>query len=175
VPSIRVEQPHDYVAIAHVVATAFDSEPHADLVEAIRKSSGFIPELSLVAEVEERVVGHVMISYVQLRDGETERQVPSLSPLAVLPGSQRKGIGAALVREVTSRADARGESLVVLEGDPEYYGRLGFEAAASHGITIDLPSWAPREAAQVMRLTNDDPSIRGHVAYPAAFDVVADR
>jgi hypothetical protein len=76
------------------------------------------------------------------------------------------------VTEFGARADSRGESLVVLEGNPEFYGRLGFEHSVPCGIHIALPSWARPEAAQVLRLSNYDPSIRGHVSYPPAFDEV---
>ncbi|MGW5237611.1 hypothetical protein ACWEOW_01620 [Monashia sp. NPDC004114] len=57
---------------------------------------------------------------------------------------------------------------MVLEGSPRYYGRLGFTFAPAHGITIDLPGWAPREAAQVYRLSRYDPEFRGRVEYPPA-------
>ncbi|MSO78131.1 MAG: hypothetical protein EXQ79_00810 [Acidimicrobiia bacterium] len=77
-------------------------------------------------------------------------------------------MGSALVRDVTARADARGERLVVLEGSPLYYPRFGFEPSAPLGIHITLPSWAPPEAAQVLRLAKYDPSIRGRVVYPPA-------
>jgi putative acetyltransferase len=63
--------------------------------------------------------------------------------------------------------------MVVLEGSPAYYGRLGFEHSMRYGIVIPLPEWAPPEAAQVMRLSAfdpADPSLRGTVVYPAAFD-----
>ena len=83
-----------------------------------------------------------------------------LSPLAVAPDRQRQGVGSALVRAVTQRADERGEPLVVLEGAPAYYGRLGFEPADPLGIHITLPDWAPPEAAQVMRLRAYEPSVR---------------
>ena len=76
---------------------------------------------------------------------------------------------------VTSAAWNVGVSFVVLEGDPTYHGRLGFEPSAPRGITIDLPSWAPPEAAQIIILRDYDPSIRGRVVYPAAFDAIADR
>ena len=115
-----------------------------------------------------------MISYVGLLDGDTEHRIASLSPLAVAPDAQRRAIGSALVREVTARADARGEPLVVLEGSPVFYGRLGFEHCVPHGIEITLPSWAPPEAAQMMRLRTYDPSLRGRVVYPPAFDAVTE-
>ncbi len=85
------------------------------------------------------------------------------------PDQQGTGIGAALVRAVAERVDAAEEPLLVLEGSPAYYGRLGFEPAAAHGITITLPDWAPPEAAQVLRLHASDPTMRGHVVYPPAF------
>jgi putative acetyltransferase len=167
---IRAEQPNDFDAIAEVVAAAFNSRPHARLVENIRASPHYLPELSLVAERDGRIVGHVMISYSKLRDGEAERPIGQLSPLSVAPDAQRQGVGTDLVRTVCALADERGEPLVVLEGDPAYYGRFGFEFAPAYGIHITLPSWAAPEAAQMMRLRNYDPSIRGQVVYPPAFD-----
>lgn len=172
--SIRPERPEDGPAIARVIEEAFGSPAVARLVEAVRRSPGFIRELSLVGEVGGRVAGHVMISDAGLRDGETTRRVANLSPLAVVPELQRRGIGSALVREVAARADERGEPLVVLEGSPAFYGRLGFEPSLPHGIHITLPSWATPEAAQVLRLSRYSPLLRGQVVYPPAFDGLAE-
>jgi putative acetyltransferase len=172
--TIRAEQPEDRPAIARVIEEAFGSPAVARLVDAIRGSAGFIPELSLVGEVAGRVVGHVLVSHAELRDGATTRRIANLSPLAVHPELQRLGIGSALVREVASRADDLGEPLVVLEGSPAFYGRLGFEHSVPHGLHITLPSWAPPEAAQVLRLSRWDPSLRGQVVYPPAFDRLED-
>jgi putative acetyltransferase len=170
--TIRAERPADRDAIAAVVEAAFGSKTEARLVERIRSSPNFVSELSLVAEFDNQVVGHVMISFVGLVSIDTSRRIASLSPLAVTPAFQGRGIGSALVREVTARADERGEPLVVLEGSPAFYGRLGFEHAVPHGIKITLPSWAPAEAAQVLRLRGYDPALRGRVVYPPAFDDV---
>jgi putative acetyltransferase len=171
--AMRPERPDDADAIADVVTRAFRSDVEARMVEAIRSSRGFLPELSLVAEVDGRVVGHVMISEAALREGDTEHRIVSLSPLGVDPAFERRGIGSALVDAVTALADERGEALVVLEGSPVFYGRLGFEHCVPHGIEITLPDWAPPEAAQVLRLGAYDPSLRGRVVYPPAFDVAA--
>jgi putative acetyltransferase len=172
--TIRAERPDDREAIADVVAAAFGSPAEARLVEALRASSSFVPDWSLVAEVRGRVVGHVMVTYATLRDDATEHRIACLSPLAVAPDFHGRGIGSALVRAVTAHVDDDGEPLVVLEGSPLYYGHLGFEHSVSHGIHITLPDWAPPEAAQIMRLRNYDASLRGHLVYPPAFDALSD-
>ncbi len=171
--TIRPEQQADYRAIARVVARAFGSPAEATLVEAIRASPEYVAELALVALEGDRVVGHVMISGAVLVAGDGPRPIAMLSPLAVEPSLQRRGIGAALVRAVTGRAEDRGDPLVILEGDPAYYGRFGFEHATPLGIDIHLPSWAPPEAAQVLRLPSYSPTLRGRVVYPPAFDQFA--
>ena len=60
----------------------------------------------------------------------------------------------------------------VLEGSPRYSSRFGFEPASGHGIEMPLPDWAPAEAAQVLRLTADEPRLRGRIVYPVAFGVL---
>ena len=171
--AIRPESPDDGDAIRHLVAAAFGRDGEAELVERIRASPEYVPEMALVAEVGGEVVGHVMVSHAVIRNDGGDRRISMLSPVAVHPEHQRSGIGSALVRASLSVADSLGEPLVVLEGDPAYYGRLGFEHATGYGIEIRLPDWAPPEAAQVVRLSSfdpDDPALRGTVVYPAAFD-----
>jgi putative acetyltransferase len=172
---IRPEEPGDFAEIARVVTAAFGSPAEARLVEAIRASPQYIPSLALVAEIDGAVAGHVMISRTALRDGERRHDIVHLSPLAVAPELQGRGVGSALVREVTTRADEQGLPLVALEGDPRFYARFGFEHSEKYGIHIDLPSWAPPEAAQVLLLRNYDKRIRGRVVYPAAFDTLDER
>jgi putative acetyltransferase len=173
-PTVRAEEACDHDEIASVVSRAFGSPNEAQLVAAIRASSNYVPRWSLVATVERRVVGHVMVSYVTLRDGTSEHWVPSLSPLSVDPDHQSRGIGSALVHGVVSVVDAAGEPLIVLEGSSWYYSRFGFEYAVPLGITIKLPDWAPAEAAQVLRLSRYNPVIRGELVYPPAFHGVTD-
>ncbi len=170
--TIRPEATADHRAIADVVERAFGSAAEARLVAAIRASDEFLSELALVATVGGQVVGHVMINRCRLIDRDIEHAIVMLSPLAVDPEFHRRGVGGSLVRAVTAAADQRGEPFVVLEGDPRYYSRFGFEPAAGHGITMPLPDWAPREAAQVLRLSGDGPALRGTVVYPASFDVL---
>ena len=169
---VRPESARDHDEITRVVSAAFGSPAEARLVEAIRASAEYIAELALVATLGDAVVGHVMISRCTLRADDATASIVMLSPLAVDPTYQGKGVGALLVTTVTSLADARGEPLVVLEGSPRYYSRFGFEPASGHGIEMPLPDWAPAEAAQVLRLTADEPRLRGRVVYPVAFGVL---
>lgn len=97
---IRKETTTDYEAVYSVVKCAFESSEHADgneqdLVDALRKGDAFIPELSLVAEADGKIVGHIMFTKAMV-NGKT---VLALAPLSVLPEYQRKGIGKALIQE----------------------------------------------------------------------------
>lgn len=170
---IRSETPADHDAIRRVVAAAFKSDTEADLVHRIRASPEYVPAMALVAEASGEIVGHVMISGAIIRNDGGDRRISMLSPLAVDPDHQRGGVGGALVERALGIADFLAEPIVILEGSPAYYGRFGFEPAAGHGIEIHLPAWAPPEAAQVKLLTSfdpDDPTLRGTVVYPPAFD-----
>jgi putative acetyltransferase len=167
---IRVGTPADLDRILTVVAEAFAHHAEAELVRMLHDSMNFVADLSLVAELDRDIVGHVMLTYTQIVGAQAHR-VLTLSPLSVVPGSQRQGIGSALVAEALRRADERGEPLVCLEGSPAYYGRLGFEDARPRGIRFDLPDWAPREAGQIYKLRAYNPAIVGKVVYPPAFAV----
>lgn len=168
--TIRPERREDHEAIGDVVTAAFGSPVEALLVERIRASEGYRAELALVAELDEAVVGHVMVSDAELRTPQGVRPLAMLSPLAVAPDHQKAGIGGDLVRTVCRLAGEAGDALVVLEGSPVYYGRFGFEPSATHGIELPIPDWAPREAAQVLWLGDVDPTMTGNVVYPSPFD-----
>jgi putative acetyltransferase len=169
----RPETVADLDAIRQVVVAAFGSDVEADLVERIRRSPQYLPGMALVAVIDDVVVGHVMISGATVRSVEGDRDIVMLAPLAVDPAHQRHGVGRALIEAVVAIADRLGEPLVVLEGDPAYYSRFGFEHAVRYGLRIPLPDWASSEAGQVRILSGydaDDPTLRGEVVYPPAFD-----
>lgn len=164
---IRTETAADHEAVREVLIDAFDGPDEALLVDLIRNSARFVPDLSIVAEVDGAVVGHILFSHVDLV-GDQTRQVLSLAPLAVAKSAQLSGVGRALVEEGLARCDRRGEPLVVLEGIPAYYPRFGFEPAAEHHI--DKPAHGvPDEAFMVYRLAAYDPAYRGKLVYPPAF------
>jgi putative acetyltransferase len=144
---------------------AFGRDAEARLVRAIRASDRFVPELSLVAEDDGRVVGHALLSYVDLDGG----RVLSLAPMGVLPDFQRRGIGGQLIRAALDRARDRGEDLVVLVGHPQYYPRFGFTRART--LSIEPPRDFPDAAWMAIQL-EPGPARSGRVSYPPAFDEV---
>ena len=127
---------------------AFGSPAEATLVERIRASTDYRPDYALVAELDGAVVGHVMVSDVDLRRRRRERRDPQ--PVAARRRPDAHGPGHRLGARARrgGRVDADGHPLIVLEGSPVYYARFGFEDAREHGIRIDLPDWAPPEAAR---------------------------
>ncbi len=163
---IRPERPADRAAIAEVTAAAFGKQREARLVDAIRASDGFVPELSLVGELDGEVVGHVMLSYIGL-EGDSRRLL-ELGPMSVAPDRQRGGIGSALVRKALRLADERGEPLVLVLGHPWYYPRFGFGRASELGITPPSAD-VPDEAFMAVTLSRYDGGIRGRVVLPPAW------
>ncbi len=168
---IEQEQAADHAAIRAVVLAAFAHHPSvAELVALIRASPQFVPELALVARVEDTVAGFVMLSSAEVVDDSgASHEVLTLSPLAVAPPVQGRGIGSALVLAGLRAAERRAEPLVVLEGSPQYYPRFGFRDCREFGIWIALPDWAPPEAGMVFPLPAYDARVRGRLVYPPAF------
>jgi putative acetyltransferase len=163
---IRPERPDDYDAIARVTAAAFERENEARLVELVRASENYVPELSLVAEEDGEIVGHTMLSYARLT-GDEELDILVLAPVSVTPERQQQGIGSALVEAAIELADARGEPLINLLGHPNYYPRFGFESARALGIEPPDPRIADA-AFMVRKLSSYHPRYRGRLVYPPA-------
>ena len=161
---IRAETDADHAAIRRVNEEAFGGTEEADLVEAIRASDRFVPDLSLVAESRGQTLGHVMLSYVDVEPGG--HRVLQVGPVAVVPSHQRQGIGSALMEEAIRLADARGEPLLLLEGNPRYYERFGFSRADESGIEPPEGARAP-QYFMMRRLAAYDPGLGGKASYPA--------
>jgi putative acetyltransferase len=162
---IRRETAGDIDEVREVVTAAFRVTPgvvpgESILVDELRTSPDWIPELSFVAL---GVTGHVVCTRARLGG----RPALGLGPLSVHPDAQRRGVGKALVHAVLGAADALGEPIVVLLGDPGYYARFGFVLASELGITPPVPEWAPH--FQARPLTTYEPTLRGPFTYPAAF------
>ncbi|MEH2282760.1 MAG: N-acetyltransferase [Nostoc sp.] len=167
--NIRCETLPDYPAIAEVNTLAFGQENEAKLVEKIRDSDRYISDFSLVAEVENVVVGHILFSYIDLV-GEETLEVLGLAPLAVRPQFQRQGIGSALIKAGLETAEAKKEAIVIILGHPEFYTRFGFQPSVVYEIESPFP--VPEEFFMVKPLQKYQNMYKGKVIYPAAFDEV---
>lgn len=159
---VRAERAEDHEAIAAVVEAAFGSTDEPRLVEGFRASAGYLPELALVAEEGGEVVGHVLFTLTELINGTS---ILMLSPLAVRPDRQRRGIGSALVRKGLRVSAERTEPLVIVEGNPSYYSRFGFVAASELGLERPYET-IPEAAFQALRLPAYVERARGPVVYP---------
>jgi putative acetyltransferase len=160
---IRPETAADRDAIRKVNDEAFGEPIPAKLVDAIRASDRYVPELSLVAVSEGQTLGHVISSYVDMDPGI--RRVLQVGPLAVLPSHQGRGIGTALMEETIRIADARAEPLLLIEGNPKYYERFGFSRADAVGIEPPPEALGP-QYFMIRPLATYDPAFGGHAIYP---------
>jgi putative acetyltransferase len=170
---IRPELPGDHAAIDAVVRGAFAGHPDevALLVERIRASAHYVPELALLAEDASGVIAHVLLSFVQI-EGGSRPELLNLTPMSVRPDRQRVGVGSQLIRDLLARAEAAGEPAVLVEGIPAYYPRFGFERAAPLGFVAAHAS-IPDDAFMVKQLPGYDSGLAGRVVYPEAFDHLA--
>lgn len=173
---IRRERPEDIEAIGAVTAAAFRnaerSAPPVEeggdpgevtLVSWLRDDAGWLPELSMVAVEDDVVVGHVVATRAHVDD----QPALGLGPLSVLPDRQGAGVGAALMHAVLGAADALGEPLVGLLGEPTYYRRFGFGPAEPMGVVPPDPAWG--EYFQVRTLTRYS-GATGRFRYAGPFD-----
>ena len=144
---IRAEEQRDWAAVHAVNVSAFETTAEARLVARLREEAE--PVISLVAEEEGEIVGHIILSPVSL-SGHADLRMMGLGPMAVLPQHQRKGIGSALVRESLTRVEQLGFGAVVLVGHPEFYPRFGFRPAARFGLACEFD--APEEAFMALEL-----------------------
>ncbi len=162
---IRVEEENDRAAVHAANASAFETPAEANLVDALREQA--MPVVSLVAEDNGAVVGHIMFSPVSL-SGYPGLKVMGLAPMAVAPKHQRKGIGSALVRAGLEECKQQGFVAVVVLGHPEYYPRFGFSPASSFGIDCEYE--VPAEVFMAIELQAGGLSEKaGRVKYNAAF------
>jgi len=136
---IRPETEADRAAVRAVNEAAFETRTEADLVETLRGKD--ISLVSLVAEVDGKVVGHILFSPVSLT-GRPQLTLMGLAPMAVAPDYQRKGIGSELVRQGLTHCKDLGCCAVVVVGHPEYYPRFGFVPAGRFALRCeyDVPA-----------------------------------
>jgi putative acetyltransferase len=165
--TVRPECPEDVRAIDVVHISAFGGEAEARLISALRMSSSYNRELSLVAELNDRIVGHVLLTRVPLRRNGAEKNVLALGPMSVVPSQSHRGIGSELIKASVNLAREKGYGAIVVVGYPEFYKRFGFRPAKEFKVSCNLP--APEDALTAMEIVSGNLAGGGHVEYPEPF------
>lgn len=161
---IRQEKEEDYNQIREVVKKAFKNAEYTDgneynLVDKSRQSSGFVKELTLVAEKNDKIIGHIM--FTTLKVGEHTGL--ALAPLSVLPSEQGKRVGTSLIEKAHQLAEAQGYKFSIVLGSEKYYPRFGYVKADE--FEISAPFDVPSENYMVKFFTENCKHINGTVEY----------
>ena len=152
--------------IRQVNNEAFGGTDEADLVEALRTQGVVL--LSVVAELDKRIVAHILFSRMSIETEAGAIAAAALAPMAVLPGYQRRGIGGTLIRHGLDTLREMNERIVIVVGHSTYYPRFGFSSA----LARPLESPFPAESFMALELTSGAlDGIRGRVRYPDAFGI----
>jgi len=164
---IRPETAEDIETIRNINTAAFETEAEAGLVDALRDSS--TPLISLVAEVDQKIVGHILFSPMTLSGKSTIVKIAGLAPMAVMPDYQKRAIGTALVKKGLKQCISIGYQAAVVLGHPEYYPQFGFMPCSRFGIKSEYD--VPDEVFMFKELENGALSdCQGVVKYHPLFN-----
>ncbi|MBR1217402.1 N-acetyltransferase [Bradyrhizobium sp. U87765 SZCCT0131] len=161
--NIRLETAADRAAIHRIVSGAFGTAAEADLVDRLRADGDLL--LSLVAEQDGAIIGHVAFSRLWIDTNGTQVAGVSLAPVAVDAAHRCKGIAQALIEDGHRRLHAGGETIAFVLGDPAYYGRFGYSAASAAGFACEYAG----PGFQALALASAAPG-QGRIAYAGAFE-----
>lgn len=166
--NIRPEEPADQAAIYSLVQSAFAKAEHSDgteqdLVEALRKGASYLPQLSLVAEEDSQIIGHILLTKAKI--GQDYALV--LAPLSVDPAHQGKGVGGQLIEAAHEEAQKLGYPAVLVLGSDLYYPRFGYQEAAK--FDIQVPAGFPSPYFMVHFLGEQRPT--GKVTFAKEFEI----
>lgn len=170
---IRQEKNEDIDIIYNLVKKSFENAEHSDgteqdLVNRLRKSKSFIPELSLVATDGNNLIGHILFTKILIENNNKKAESLALAPLAVLPEYQNKSVGSKLVKEGLKIAKELGYRSVIVLGSEKYYPRFGFVEAKN--FEIIPPFEVPSENFMIIELEKGSlKDISGTVIYAKEF------
>ena len=174
--TIRQEEERDHQQVFQLTEEAFREMEHSDhqeqfLVEKLRKSNAFIPELSLVAEDENgKIAGHILFTKIKIVNGSESFESLALAPVSVKPEFQNQGLGGRLITEGHRIARELGYQSVILIGHEKYYPRFGYEKTSNFGISF--PFEIPEENGMALELVKNGLNNRkGIVKYPEEFGI----
>jgi putative acetyltransferase len=161
---VRDEQPCDREQVRKVNEAAFGRSDEADLIDKLRIEGAVL--LSLVAEVDNRIIGHILFSRITVETARGPIAAVSLAPMAVLPDHQRRNVGSRMIRHGLAQLCDRGECIVIVLGHEQYYPRFGFSSENARYLASPFPP----EAFMALELSDGAlAGIHGAVRYPSAF------
>lgn len=172
--TIRQEKPEDFEVVFKLIEKAFEPVQLSDhkeqfLVERLRKSNAFVPELSMVAEIENKIVGHILLTKLKIKNGQNEFDSLALAPVSILPEYQGNGIGGMLIEQAHKKARELGYKSIILLGHEKYYPRFGYQQADK--FAIELPFEVPKENCMAVELIKGGlTGVNGTVEYPKEFN-----
>ncbi len=174
--NIRTEVEEDFSTVFELIQNAFENEEYSDhkehyLVERLRNSDAFVPELSLVAEVNSQIVGYILLTKINIVDANADSYTSlALAPIAVLQTFQGNGIGGKLIETAHRKAKELGFGSVVLLGHENYYPKFGYRLTKEFGIK--LPFNVPEANCMAIELNeNSLQDVSGIVQYPKEFEI----
>ncbi|GAE64819.1 N-acetyltransferase [Chryseobacterium indologenes] len=173
---IRQEEENDHESVFQLIEEAFRNMEHSDhqeqfLVEKLRVSDAFIPELSLVMEDDDgEIAGHILFTKIRIENASESFESLALAPVSVKPDFQNQGIGSQLILHGHHIARELGYQSVILLGHEKYYPKFGYEKTSNFGISF--PFEIPEENGMAIELVKDGlKNVKGVVKYPKEFGI----
>jgi len=169
---ITREESSDYAEVYELNTMAFNRENEAKLVDLLRFSDAFIPELSIVAKINNRVIGHILLTKIRIQhsDNSTSESL-ALAPMAVHPDYQNKGTGSKLIIYSIEKASELNYKSIIVLGHENYYPKFGFQPAYIWDIKPEFE--VPKNAFMGIELSESSlKNCAGTVIYPKEFSLV---
>lgn len=173
---IRTAQAEDFKPVFALIKNAFENEVFSDhkehyLVQRLMNSEAFVPELSIIAEVDNQIVGYILLTKINIIDVNSSSYTAlALAPVAVLQAFQGQGIGGKLIEFAHKKARDLGFGSVILLGHENYYPRFGYRPTKQFGI--QMPFDVPEANCMAIELIeNALQNVKGVVEYPKEFEI----
>ncbi|OKS89359.1 GNAT family N-acetyltransferase [Mucilaginibacter polytrichastri] len=141
---LRQESPSDYIEIANAIIDTYEAVPYSnhkeqEMVDRLRKSEAFVPQLSIVAhDAQGTIAGHILLTKIEIKNKGEVYEALALAPLSVRPAYQNKGLGARLVLESHRIAKSLGYNYIVVLGISNYYPKFGYQFTSKYDINLPI-------------------------------------
>lgn len=168
--TVRTESADDIKAIDVVHLSAFEGDDEVGFIDSLRNSSGYTAELSLLAEFNGRIVGHILLTKIRLQQSSSGIDVLALAPMAVVPSQSHRGIGSELVHTALEEAKKYGFKAIVVIGHPEFYQRFGFKQVSNWKLRSNLS--VDQDLITAIELQPGALENGGNLIYPSQFSRV---